>query len=118
MVCRLLDYSSELDLARALNAHLGDPHECRGITRHLRHQRGAITFASAATTVAIRTPDAPRIARALATLIEQLTHPISPATGGPSPTRSSPNLASLPAPTTGDLILAPIPSRRPSATQT
>jgi hypothetical protein len=72
MVCRLLAYNAELDLARALNTYLGDPDEYRAITRHLLHQPGTITYTPTAITVAIRTPDAPRIARALVALLEQL----------------------------------------------
>jgi len=72
MVCRLLAYNAELDLARALNCYLADPNEYRAITRHLLHQPGTIRYSPTAITVAIREPDAPRIANALALLIEQL----------------------------------------------
>ncbi len=72
MVCRLLAYNAELDLARALNAYLADPDEYRAITRHLLHQPGNITYRPTTITVTLRPPDAPRIARALQCLIDQL----------------------------------------------
>lgn len=80
MVCRLLAYNAELDLARAFNAHLDDPDEYRAITRNLLHQPGHITYTPAAITVTIRRPDAPRIANALQQLVDQLnTTPPRPA---------------------------------------
>lgn len=72
MVCRLLAYNAELDLARALNAYLADPDEYRAITRHLLHQPGTITYNPTTITVTLTTPDAPRIAKALDALINQL----------------------------------------------
>ena len=72
MVCRLLAYNAELDLSRALNAYLADPDEYRAITRNLLHQPGTIAFTPTTITVTIRRPDAPRIARALHDLIDQL----------------------------------------------
>lgn len=72
MVCRLLAYNAELDLARSLNTYLADPNEYRAITRHLLHQPGTIAFAPDAITVTIRRPDTPRIARALQNLAAQL----------------------------------------------
>ncbi len=72
MVCRLLAYNAELDLARALNAHLADPDEYRAITRHLLHQPGTITYTASTITVTLRPPDAPRITRALQALTDEL----------------------------------------------
>lgn len=72
MVCRLLAYNAELDLARALDVYLADPNEYRAITRNLLHQPGHITYTPTAITVAIRRPDAPRIATALNQLIDKL----------------------------------------------
>jgi len=72
MVCQLLAYNAELDLARALNNYLDDPDEYRAITRHLLHQPGTITYTPAAITVTIQAPDAPRITRALKHLTDQL----------------------------------------------
>lgn len=72
MVCRLLAYNAELDLARNLNTYLDDPDEYRAITRHLLHQPGTITYTPQAITVTIRPPDAPRIAKALNALANQL----------------------------------------------
>ncbi|MGH9224696.1 MAG: hypothetical protein ACRD2W_13175 [Acidimicrobiales bacterium] len=72
MVCRLLAYNAELDLARRLNAYLGDPDEYRTITRHLLHLGGRIVFAPKDVTVTLDRPDVPRVARALGLLIEEL----------------------------------------------
>jgi uncharacterized protein YycO len=72
MVCRLLAYNAELDLATALNTYLDDPDEYRAITRHLLHQPGHISFHPDHITVTIRRPDAPRIATALNSLTHQL----------------------------------------------
>ncbi|MDA8062440.1 MAG: hypothetical protein M0T80_08445 [Actinomycetota bacterium] len=58
MVCRLLAYNAELDLARALDTYLGDPDEYRAITRHLLHQPRHISFQPERITVTIRQPDA------------------------------------------------------------
>ncbi len=72
MVCRLLAYNAELDLARSLNAYLEDDDEYRAITRNLLHQPGTIAYGSTAITVTLRPPDAPRVARALSLLCDQL----------------------------------------------
>lgn len=72
MVCRLLAYNAELDLARRLNTYLGDPDEYRTITRHLLHLGGHITFQPTTVTATLERPDTPRVARALGLLIEQL----------------------------------------------
>ncbi len=71
-VCRLLAYNAELDLARALNTYLTDPDEYRAITRNLLHQPGHIQYTPTSITVTIDKPHAPRIARALNLLIDQL----------------------------------------------
>jgi hypothetical protein len=73
-VCRLLAYNAELDLARALNTYLADPDEYRSITRHLLHQPGHIHYTPDGITVTIDRPHAPRIARALTLLIDQLNN--------------------------------------------
>jgi hypothetical protein len=73
-VLRLLAYNAELDLARALNTYLIDPDEYRAITRHLLHQPGHIHYTPASITVTIEEPHAPRIARALNLLIDQLNN--------------------------------------------
>ena len=76
MVCRLLAYNAELDLARSLNAYLQDDDEYRAITRNLLHQPGTITYGQRTITVTLRPPDAPRVSRALALLCDQLNaHP-------------------------------------------
>jgi hypothetical protein len=73
-VCRLLAYNAELDLARALNTYLTDPNEYRAITRHLLHQPGQIHYTPTSITVTIDKPHAPRIARALNLLIDQINN--------------------------------------------
>ena len=73
-VCRLLAYNAELDLARALNNYLQDPDEYRTITRHLLHQPGHIHYTPTHITVTIDPPHAPRIARALNLLIEEINN--------------------------------------------
>ena len=71
-VLRLLAYNSELDLARAINTYLQDPDEYRAITRHLLRQPGHIHYTPTTITVTIDPPHAPRIARALNLLIDQI----------------------------------------------
>ncbi len=73
-VLRLLAYNAELDLARALNTYLTDLDEYRAITRHLLHQPGHIHYTPINITVTIDKPHAPRIARALNLLIDQLNN--------------------------------------------
>ena len=73
-VCRLLAYNAELDLARAINTYLADPDEYRAITRNLLHQPGHIHYTPTTITVTIDQPHAPRIARALNLLIDQLNN--------------------------------------------
>ncbi|MHB1783915.1 MAG: putative transposase [Acidimicrobiales bacterium] len=72
MVCRLLAYNAELDLARRLNAYLCDDDEYRGITRNLLHLGGVIDFQPQTITVRLDRPDPPRLARALGLLIEEI----------------------------------------------
>jgi len=72
MVLRLLAYNAEHDLARRLNAYLGDPDEYRAITRNLMHQGGRIDFGVDAITVTIDRPNQPRVARALTLLADDL----------------------------------------------
>jgi Transposase DDE domain len=73
-VLRLLAYNAELDLARAINTYLADPDEYRAITRHLLHQPGQIDYTPTRITVTIDPPHAPRIARALNLLIDQINN--------------------------------------------
>ncbi|NNN16376.1 MAG: hypothetical protein HKL82_11060 [Acidimicrobiaceae bacterium] len=85
MVCRLLAYNAELDLARRMNAYLGDDDEYRGITRNLMHLGGTITFTPKVITVSLCQPDSPRLSRALGLLIEEINHqsPHLPGDGRP-----------------------------------
>jgi transposase len=72
MVCRLLAYNAELDLARRLNTYLADPDEYRAITRNLLHLGGTIDYQHRAITVTLDQPNPPRIAKALNQLIAEL----------------------------------------------
>jgi transposase len=87
MVLRLLAHNAEHWLSGQLNAYLHDGDEYRAITRQsiIRGLAGTITFTPATITVTLELPHAPRIARALALLIEQInaTPPAIP--GDPRP---------------------------------
>ena len=72
MVCRLLAYNAELDLARALNTYLGDDDEYRAITRNLLHLGGTVAFERNRIVVTLDRPGAPRIATALTELLGEL----------------------------------------------
>jgi transposase len=74
MVLRLLAHNAEHWLSGHLNAYLRDDDEYRAITRQtiIRGLAGTITWAPAAITVTLEPPGAPRIARALSLLIEEI----------------------------------------------
>ncbi len=74
MVLRLLAHNAEHWLSNQLNAYLRDEDEYRAITRQsiIRGLAGTITFTPAAITVHLEQPRAPRIARALALLIQEI----------------------------------------------
>ncbi len=72
MVCRLLAYNAELDLARRLNAYLDDLDEYRAITRNLLHLGGRIAYERRGVTVSLDPPDSPRVARALQQLVQEI----------------------------------------------
>ena len=74
MVLRLLAYNAEHWLSGHLNAYLRDDDEYRAITRQtiIRGLAGTITWTPAAITVTLEPPGAPRIARALSLLIEEI----------------------------------------------
>lgn len=59
MVCRLLAYNAELDLARYLNAYLDDPNEYRAIIRHLLRLDALIAFSPRHITITLARPDTP-----------------------------------------------------------
>jgi hypothetical protein len=104
-VCRLLAYNAELDLARAINTYLADPDEYRAITRHLLHQPGHIHYTPTSITVTIDQPHAPRIARALNLLINQINNQPPKLAGAHRQInyQTTANLDIRPSPTTGDL---------------
>ena len=72
MVCRLLAYNAELDLARRLNAYLDDEDEYRAITRNLLHLGGTIAYGKRDITVSLDRPGSPRVERALRELVAEL----------------------------------------------
>jgi hypothetical protein len=82
MVLRLLAHNAEHWLSNQLNAYLRDDDEYRATTREtiIRGLAGSITTTPAAITVTLEPPRAPRVARALALLIDQISHtpPVMP----------------------------------------
>ena len=72
MVLRLLAFNAEAWLAEHLNAYLADPDEYRAILRNLLHLGGHVDYTPNAITVTLDRPDAPRVARALQLLTEEL----------------------------------------------
>ena len=95
MVLRLLAHNAEHWLSNQLNAYLRDDDEYRAITRQsiIRGLAGTITYTPAAITVQLEPPGAPRIARALAMLIEEInyTPPVMPGDTRPITYRLTPN---------------------------
>jgi hypothetical protein len=87
MVLRLLAHNAEHWLSGHLNAYLCDDDEYRAITRQtiIRGLAGTITSTPAAITVTLEPPGAPRVARALALLIEEInaTPPAMPGDSRP-----------------------------------
>ena len=76
MVLRLHAHNAEHWLASHLNAYLDDDDEYRAITRQtiIRGLAGTITYTPDRITVELQKPGAPRVARALALLIEEINH--------------------------------------------
>jgi hypothetical protein len=74
MVLRLLAHNAEHWLASHLNAYLRDDDEYRAITRQtiIRGLAGTINYTPRQITVELDTPAAPRVARALGLLIEEI----------------------------------------------
>ena len=74
MVLRLLAHNAEHWLSVHLNAYLRDDDEYRAITREtiIRGLAGTITHAPDAITVRLETPRPPRVARALALLLDEI----------------------------------------------
>jgi len=95
MVLRLLACNAEHWLASSLNAYLRDDDEYRAITRQtvIRGLAGTISFTPAAVTVTLETPGSPRVARALALLIEEINHtpPAMPGDNRPITYRITPS---------------------------
>ena len=76
MVLRLLAHNAEHWLSSHLNAYLRDNDEYRAITRQtiIRGLAGTITYTPDRITVELHRPGAPRVARALALLIDEINH--------------------------------------------
>ncbi len=74
MVLRLLAHNAEHWLSVHLNTYLRDDDEYRAITRQsiIRGLAGTITYTPHAITVRLGRPGAPRVARALALLLEEI----------------------------------------------
>jgi hypothetical protein len=87
MVLRLLAHNAEHWLSSQLNAYLRDDDEYRAITRQtiIRGLAGTITCTPHAITVELQQPDAPRVARALALLIDEINHTPPAIPGDPRP---------------------------------
>jgi hypothetical protein len=94
MVLRLLAHNAEHWLSSQLNAYLRDDDEYRAITREtiIRGLAGTITYTPAAITVHLDRPRAPRIARALTMLIDEInyTPPVMPGDTRPITYRLTP----------------------------
>ena len=87
MVLRLLAHNAEHWLSNHLNAYLRDDDEYRAITRQtiIRGLAGTITSTPAGITVTLETPSAPRVARALALLLDEINHTPPAIPGDPRP---------------------------------
>jgi hypothetical protein len=87
MVLRLLAHNAEHWLSGHLNAYLRDDDEYRAVTRQtiIRGLAGTITYTPHAITVELQQPDAPRVARALALLIDEINHTAPAMPGDPRP---------------------------------
>ena len=94
MVLRLLAHNAEHWLSGHLNAYLRDDDEYRAITREtiIRGLAGVITYTPDAITVQLGLPRAPRVARALTMLIEQVNNepPVMPGDTRPITYRLTP----------------------------
>jgi len=74
MVLRLLAAAAGHWLGNQLNNYLHDPSEYRAITRNLLHLGGTITRTPRTITVTLDPPAAPRIARALSSLLDEINN--------------------------------------------
>ena len=94
MVLRLLAHNAEHWLATQLNAYLRDDDEYRAVTREtiIRGLAGIIDFTPHAITVTLEDPGQPRVARALALLIDEISHtpPVIPGDNRPITYRLAP----------------------------
>ena len=94
MVLRLLAHNAEHWLANCLNAYLRDDDEYRAVTREtiIRGLAGTIGFTPATITVTLEPPSQPRVARALALLLDEInnTPPAIPGDNRPITYRIAP----------------------------
>src|SRR6266487_1070658 len=87
MVLRLLAHNAEHWLSNHLNAYLQDDDEYRAITRQtiIRGLAGIITYTPRKVTVELQQPDAPRVTRALALLLDEINAQPPSMPGDPRP---------------------------------
>ncbi len=72
VVCRLLAYNAELDLARRLNNCLDGEDEYRSVTRNLLHLGGSIAYERRRIVVSLERPGSPRVARSVGELVAEM----------------------------------------------
>ena len=85
MALRLLAASAEHWLGNRLNDYLRDNNEYRAITRNLLHLDGTVSYTPAAITVTLGQPAAPRIARALGLVLDEINTAPPRMPGDPRP---------------------------------
>src|SRR6266536_1908423 len=85
MVLRLLAANAENWLAYHLNAYLQDDDEYRATTRNLLHFGGRITYTDTTVHIELDRPNTPRLAHALALLLEEINQTPAHIPGDPRP---------------------------------
>ena len=85
MVLRLLAANAENWLAHHLNAYLQDNNEYRATTRNLLHLGGTITYTPTTVHIELNQPNTPRLAHALALLLDEINQTPAHIPGDPRP---------------------------------
>ena len=85
MVLRLLAANAENWLAHHLNAYLQDNDEYRATTRNLLHLGGTITYTDKTVHIELNQPNTPRLANALASLLDEINQTPAHIPGDPRP---------------------------------
>jgi chaperonin cofactor prefoldin len=85
MVLRLLAANAENWLAHHLNAYLQDNNEYRATTRNLLHLAGTITYTETTVNIELNRPNTPRLAHALALLLDEINQTPAHIPGDPRP---------------------------------